>query len=225
MHLSKTTVTLFFFWMLPSSGCGNGEAVWLGEPAVVSGQIDGWGLGAGYHLRAEIFSAEEFHTVAEAPIDAAGSFSIILPQGHAVEPYLTSAAPMNQPCKIWTSKVSREDVRSASVIFSAVNSSSGMIPIFRQSLPQAALPLSIAQYTYLDGDLSVVAESDCIVGTQRRQGHIEQTLKRGWNALHARVFENTDTKVKFEILTEELPDTVEWRCWDRTNQPGACEPR
>ena len=173
--------------LVTSSACGRHTGS-LGEPPVLSGQIDGWNKGTGFTLEAYVTGKGSSPSeLASAAIDASGKFSITLPNAAAVAPYLYAQhIDSNQAdgsCKWTNHQSSSADFANALVDLRAVSGSTTFSVAQTVTSPVSG----VVVYVYMDHDLTESGQQTCMFGTATTQYGVDLSFASGWN--HVTVLE------------------------------------
>jgi len=206
------------FVMLLTAGLGAcGDSGNLGDQPVLSGQISGWSRGTGFTLQAlgtTTSNPPAVNVIASAPIDEAGNFSITLPGGGALGPYLrqqhidpTTELPANCTANV---QLNPTDLSSVNLSLTATSGTTKLE--VDQSSEISLAGVTFVLYTYVDRDADESGTVDCTATPPTNKAIKQQFdvhLRTGWNRV---IVANTldATAVNSKSYVGPVPDGVKW---------------
>ena len=184
--------------------CGDGA---LGDQPTLRGPLTGWDRGLGFALHA---SANGSKILASSGIDLSGNFTLTLPDGATMAPYLkkdNAMATITWPGCTGSLMNDQPEVTSATLILDAV-SGSNRIRVSQQNGAQSP-SFFLVNYVYADRDANLSGQIDCptpVNGVIQKSWDIHYRL--GWNrVITAQLSMPSGTLKEY---SGGLPDGVKW---------------
>lgn len=221
MKKSPAVLTLSFVGLL-HPGCGGADG-FLGEDAVLHGEIEGWTRGPGYSLSAAVLRLPTAtQPLTSAPIRASGSFDIELPSSGDIADAMTTGGVVGggDGCSS-VPTIAPADAKSAQLLLSVTKPGSTPAPLLLFSRKLGGLPHSgdtTASILYTDRDSRIDGKLRC--GTEGSSASVDYhvTLRKGWNTILSRyqevVISQTGTRIVAESFNGPLPPELTWQTGD-----------
>lgn len=204
---------------LALSACGGSDS-WLGEQPTLAGQIDAWSRGSAFTLQASILQLPPATSpvVATAPIDDTGHFSIVLPRGDTITPFLTAqhvdSSKIPAGCT-GSIDANPADFGQAVMTFEAVQGTTSLsVSLGNQHGGANGSEQVIVGFIYSDRDVTQTGDLTCSAGPaggSSARGKTDLHWKTGWNQ---EVFTLSNDLagglVSTNLTTGPLPDEVKW---------------
>jgi hypothetical protein len=200
--------------------CGGPE--WeLGDVPELSESIEGWPLGPGYTVRAQLSGGRpEDPPLAEAPLAADGTFHMTLPGASALGGALVPIDSVPRFGCDAAPAVSPPELRIVPTWLVAVKPGAAEVPLRRTDAPLDGplMGLTEASYLYSDTDGSLTGELGCLGGGYDTRTRYDIHLRRGWNVVLFRLDElvvsedpAVPTRARGRTWTGPLPEALRWR--------------
>ena len=199
-------------------GCGSPGA--LGSSVTIHGTIDNWSAASGATVIASTLSVPLDRTpITTASIDADGNFSIALPNGDMLEPFLNAfAQPSATICSVQPT-VDPLELKSADLLLwvkrDGLPDTDLTIASFSASGPPMAGGLGW-NLLYADRGAHVSGQANCSTTSSSNVANYNLDLQKGWNSLTTH-FDKYDISPTdgVDVVTETyaglIPPSVKWQ--------------
>lgn len=223
----KYTALSYLGLSLFLSSCGGGSGS-LGDSPTLGGTIQGWTLGSGYSLQAELTAGaltQQQRVIATANIDPQGSFSITLPGAAVMDQYAqyqSTVTTSNSGCGGTLSgavSVSPDPLQAIKIAFYAVQGTMrkriNQISYSIMATPQAGTQSSTTvTYYYSTGTGTASGQVTCTTATVTVRAALSLGISPGWNSVVTEAFsekQNTGaTSGSTSLYSGSAPSQAQW---------------
>lgn len=221
----RTLPCLGLTFLLASCGGSSGS---LGDSPTISGAVQGWTLGAGYSLQAELVNGpltQQQRVLATGTIDPQGAFSITLPGTAVMNQYVQSQSIVvtaNSGCNgmlVGGVTVSPDPLQAIKVYFYAVQGTTrkriSQIGFNYMATAQSSTQSSTqVGYYYSLATSTASGQVSCTTSTGTVRAAVSIGMVPGWNALVTEAFaekQNTGTtNGSTSMYSGTAPGQAQW---------------